>query len=312
MKESVMHERRPASEQFAVGLGWFSLGLGLTELVAPGVVARAIGLPPGRASAGTIRAMGLREVVSGVAVLSRPSAPAAMWSRVVGDAVDLALLSRTFGVPEVQRTRTALATAVVLGVSAADALVASRLRGRADENGGGAIEAAAAITIGRPIKDVYDFWRAYENFPRFMRNLDAVEDLGGGRSRWRVTGPAGVPVEWDAQIVSDQERHMISWRSLPGSSVENHGAVRFEQAPAGRGTEVHAEISYQPPAGELGHTAAWLFGRSPRQQMREGLRRVKQILELGEIPLSDGPGLSRAAQPSATPSSLSHLVGVKS
>ena len=309
-----MHERRPASEQFAVGLGWFSLGLGLTELVAPGVVARAIGLPAGRASAGTIRAMGLREIVSGVAVLSRPSAPAAMWSRVVGDAVDLALLSRTFGVPGVQRTRTALATAVVLGVSAADALVASRLRGRTDGNGSGAatIEAAAAITIGRPIAEVYEFWRAFENFPRFMRNLDAVEDLGGGRSRWRVTGPAGVPVEWDAQIVSDQERHMISWRSLPGSTVDNHGAVRFEQAPAGRGTEVHAQISYQPPAGELGHTAAWLFGRSPRQQMREGLRRVKQILELGEIPLSDGPGLSRAAQPSTSRSSLTELAGVKS
>jgi uncharacterized membrane protein len=308
-----MHERRPASEQFAVGLGWFSLGLGLTELLAPGVVARAIGLPQERASAGTIRAMGLREIVSGVAVLSRPTASAAMWSRVVGDAIDLALLSRTFGVPGAQRTRAALAAAAVLGVSVADAVVAARLRGRASEHGGGArpIEAAAAVTIGRPIAEVYGFWRNYENFPSFMRNLDAVEDLGGGRSRWRVTGPAGFSVEWDAQIVTDQEHRMISWRSLPGSTVENHGAVRFEQAPADRGTEVHAEISYSPPAGELGHTAAWLFGRSPRQQMREGLRRVKQILELGEVPLSDGPGLSRAAQP-ATPASLKQLVGVKS
>ena len=305
-----MHERRPGSEQFAVGLGWFSLGLGLTEIVAPGVVARAIGLPPGRAASGTIRAMGVRELASGVAVLSRPTAATAMWSRVVGDAIDLALLGRTFGVPGAQRTRTAVAAAVVLGVGLADTLVAARLRTPADGRAR-PVHAAAAITIGRPIAEVYDFWRNYDNFPRFMRNLDTVEDLGNGRSRWRVTGPAGVPVEWDAQIVSDQEHHMISWLSLPGSTVENRGAVRFEQAPAHRGTEVHAEISYYPPAGELGHTAAWLFGRSPRQQMREGLRRVKQMLELGEVTLSDGPGLSRPAQPAA-PARLHELAGVKS
>ena len=75
---------------------------------------------------------------------------------------------------------------------------------------------------------------------------------------------------------------------------------------------MHAEISYFPPAGDLGHAAAWLFGRSPRQQIREGLRRVKQILEVGEITLSDGPGLSRPAQPSATPDKLGDMVGVKS
>ncbi len=308
-----MHERRPAAEQFAVGLGWFSLGLGLTELLAPGFIARAIGLPPGRTASGTIRVMGLREVASGIAVLSRPTASTAMWSRVAGDAVDLALLARTFGVADAQRARTALATAAVLGVSVADALVARRLQSDQPATGraGRTIDAAAAITIARPIGEVYEFWRDYENFPRFMRNLDAVEDLGDGRSRWRVTGPAGVPVEWEAQIITDQRNHMISWRSLPGATVENRGAVRFEPAPGDRGTEVHAEISYSPPAGELGHTAAWLFGRSPRQQMREGLRRVKQIMELGEIPLSEGPGLSRAAQP-ASSAELNHLVGVKS
>jgi uncharacterized membrane protein len=286
----------------------------MTEVLAPGLIARAIGLPAGRASDGTIRAMGLREIASGLAVLARPNASTAMWTRVAGDAIDLALLSRTFRVPGAQRRRTALAAAGVIGVTVADAFVASRLRARAAGRGGDdrPIRAAAAVTIARPIREVYDFWRRVENFPRFMRYLDAVEDLGGGRSRWRVTGPAGVPVEWEAQIISDQDNHMISWQSVPGSTIENRGAVRFEPAPAGRGTEVHAEISYDPPAGELGHAAAWIFGRSPRQQMREGLRRVKQILETGEIPLSDGPGLSRPAQPSATPEELGHLAGVQS
>jgi uncharacterized membrane protein len=104
---------------------------------------------------------------------------------------------------------------------------------------------------------------------------------------------------------------MVSWRSLPDSSIENRGTIRFETVP-GRGTEVHAEIKYWPPAGELGHAAAWVFGQTPRQHLREGLRRIKQILEIGEVSLSDGPGLSRPAQPVRSIDYLEDLVGVQS
>jgi uncharacterized membrane protein len=144
-----------------------------------------------------------------------------------------------------------------------------------------------------------------------MRNLESVVDLGGGRSHWRVAGPAGIPAEWDAEIVADKENQQITWRSLPGSGIDNRGSVRFAPAPGARGTEVHVEISYWPPAGELGHAAAWLFGRTPRQQLREGLRRIKQLLEIGEIPLSDGPGLARPARPVESVDTLNQLVGVK-
>jgi uncharacterized membrane protein len=305
------HERKPTYEQLAVGLGLFSVGLGLAEILAPGAIARLAGLPREHRANGTVRAMGLRELANGLVILSRPDAPVPMWGRVAGDVADLALLSRVAMAPGAHRGRTAAATAAVLGISVLDAFCAARLQA-SQEDAPRRIDAAAAATIARPIDEVYGFWQNIEAFPHFLRNLASVEDLGEGHSRWRVNGPAGVPVSWEAVIVSDQENHMISWRSLPDSWIDNRGAVRFEPAPGGRGTEVHAEISYAPPAGDLGHAAAWLFGQSPRQQMREGLRRIKQLLELGEIPLSDGPGISRPAQPAETPGTLRDLAGVRS
>lgn len=304
------HERRPSAEQLAISLGCFSLGLGLAELLAPSAVARLVGLPRHERANETIRAMGLRELASGIAILARPDSPVPVWSRVAGDAMDAAFLGRVFSVSGANRPRTAAATAAVAAVALLDAYCAARLS-RQDSGGRRPISAAEAITIGRPIEEVYEFWQDIEAFPQFLRNLDAVEDLEEGRSLWRVIGPGGIPVSWEAEIVRDQENRIISWRSMPGSGIDNRGAIRFEPAPAGRGTEVHAEISYWPPAGDLGHAAAWLFGRSPRQQMHEGLRRIKQLLEVGEITLSDGPGLRRPAQPASAPGALHELEGVE-
>jgi uncharacterized membrane protein len=298
------------AERLATGLACFSIGLGLAELVAPAGLARLAGLRPTAGTLSTLRAVGLREIGSGLAILNQPGAAGPVWSRVVGDGVDLALLRAASS----QGGRTSLSRAAVLGVTVADVLCALHLQrasGSISKIRSGAIDVASAITIARPVQDVYRFWRNFENFPWFMRNLESVRITGERTSHWTVSGPAGVVVEWDAEIVSDQPDHMISWRSVPGSTVENRGAVRFEPAPGDRGTEVHVELTYRPPAGRVGHATAWIFGTSPRQQVREGLRRVKQLLEVGEIPLSDGPGLSRPAQPPATAQAANEFVGVQ-
>lgn len=298
-------------QRVAEGLGWFSIGLGLAEMVAPRQIAKLAGLPPSPSVIATLRAMGGREVANGLAIVALPASARPVWARVAGDALDLALLSSASASEGAQRNRTALANVAIAGVALADMLCAYRLsetdeRARQD---GVRIHAAAAVTIGVPIADVYDFWQDFDSFPWFMRDLESVTRINDEISHWKVRGPGGLAAEWDAQIVSNQQDHMISWRSVPGSQVDNRGSVRFEDAPGGRGTEVHVELSYLPPAGRLGHAAAWIFGRSPRQQLREGLKRVKQILELGEIPLSDGPGL-RPAQPPASAESLRSSEGV--
>jgi uncharacterized membrane protein len=111
-----------------------------------------------------------------------------------------------------------------------------------------------------------------------------VTDLGDGRSHWVAKGPAGVNVEWDAEIINEVENKVIGWRSIPGSDVVTAGSVNFAPIGSGRGTQLSVNLQYTPPAGRAGAWLATLFGREPSQTIREDLRRVKHRLETGEVP----------------------------
>ena len=140
-----------------------------------------------------------------------------------------------------------------------------------------------AIRLECPIEDVYRFWRHLENLPQFMAHLDRVTDLGGGRSHWVAAGPAGVRVEWQAEIINEVENQTLGWRSLPGSDVVTAGSVNFDRVRGDRSTQVTVHLQYAPPAGRAGDLVATLFGRAPSQTIREDLRRFKQLLEAGEL-----------------------------
>lgn len=150
------------------------------------------------------------------------------------------------------------------------------------------IHVEEAITIGMPRDEVYRFWRRFENLPKFMRHLEAVTEIDENRSRWTAQGPAGRTVEWDATIINEEPGSLIAWRSVEGADVPNAGSVRFLEAPGDRGTEVKVVIDYLPPGGRVGSWIAWAFGEEPSQQVRDDLRRLKQILETGEIPTTQG------------------------
>jgi uncharacterized membrane protein len=268
------------AKRLARGLGWFSLGLGFTELLAPRAIAKISGVS--NKHTGLIRLYGLREIAAGVAIFSQKEPAAGLWSRVAGDALDLASLGMAFSSPDAKRGRVAFATANVLAVTALDLIAAKQL-----STGNQGVHAKASCIVNRSPEEVYSFWRSFENLPRFMKHLDSVEDLGGGRSRWRAKGPAGTEVEWEATIIADVPGEVITWRSLENSDVDNAGAVRFQEAPGGRGTIVKVHIQYDPPAGVIGATVAKLFGEEPEQQLDDDLRRFKQVLEVGEVVVSD-------------------------
>jgi uncharacterized membrane protein len=313
MDNQQQHSRQGG--ELAVGLACFSIGLGLTELFAPERLARLIGAPEGEATTATLRGLGAREIAHGVAILARPDAPASVWARVGGDLIDLSFLAAALNAPDTRRGRMAAATASVLGLTALDLLCAQQLgrstSGRAAERGSRAVHVNRVITVNRPIEDVYRFWRDVTRFPRFMRHLESVEMVSERRSRWRAKGPAGTTVEWDADLVEDREPDIIAWRSVEGSEVQNSGVVRFGRAPGARGTEVRVELEYSPPAGSLGRAVAWLFGDAPEQHIHEDLHRFKQLVETGEIALSDGPSLRRAARPAGDPGHIRTLAGVE-
>lgn len=148
-----------------------------------------------------------------------------------------------------------------------------------------AVELQKTISIGRPVHDVFEFFTRYENFPQFMRHVREVEDLGEGRSHWVVDGPAGMTAEWDAMVTKLELNEELAWKSVPGATVESAGLIRFEPAD-GEVTRVHIRMSYNPPAGAIGHAVSRLFGRDPKSQMEEDLVRVKTFLETG-IPAHD-------------------------
>lgn len=145
-----------------------------------------------------------------------------------------------------------------------------------------------SMTVNRPPDELYAFWRDLENLPRFMKHVRAVQRHGEGRSHWVVSGPRGTVLKWDAQITVDRPNKMIAWQTVPGSSVDHRGYVKFVPAPGGRGTEVHVAMEYQPPGGEAGKLLGNLLGGVTEQEIQEQIRNFKSIMEAGEISTTKG------------------------
>jgi uncharacterized membrane protein len=272
-------------------------------------VARLIGLGDDDETRNTMFAIGLRDITSGIGILSRPRPTGWVWTRVGGDLMDLALLGKALQSDDANQSRVAAASAAVLGVTVLDFMTGRQLGEEASSSrrqGSGGIEVTEAITINRPRSEVYGFWQNFENFPRFMAHLESVQVIDQRRSHWRANAPAGATVEWDAETVEDRPNELIAWRSLPDSQVPNSGTVRFRDAPGGRGTEVIVELRYQPLGGRLGALIAKLFGEEPSQQVKGDLRRLKQVMELGEIVHSDA-SIHRGPHPAQPPEDLSEV-----
>lgn len=149
-----------------------------------------------------------------------------------------------------------------------------------------------AMTINRTPDELYRHWRDLRKLPSFMSHLQSVEETGF-RSHWVAKAPLGMSVEWDAELINDKPGEMIAWQSLEGSEVDTAGSVHFNPLPHGRGTEVIVTLKYDPPAGKAGIALASLFGQSAESQIREDLRRFKQLVEAGEAPTIQGQSSCR-------------------
>jgi uncharacterized membrane protein len=153
--------------------------------------------------------------------------------------------------------------------------------------------ASASVVVDASPKELYDFWMDLEHFPLFMRHLEAVTVTENGRSHWVARSPVGTRVEWDAQIITQRENETISWQSLPGSDIEIEGQVTFRALPQGRGTLVQVQIRYRPGTRNAGIQFAKLLGKDPSFLMRQDLRRLKALVETGEVPTTEGQSHGR-------------------
>jgi uncharacterized membrane protein len=271
-----------AADRVARGLGWFSIGLGLAELIVPDAIARLVG---SRNHSWLIRSYGLREIAAGVGLLTAARQTPWLWSRVAGDVVDLASLGAVAESRRKHRGKTIAAMASVAGVTVLDVCCAARFSKAGSESA--AKHAEANMIVDRPPEECYRFWHDFENLPRFMSYLQSVRVTGDRVSRWAARTPGGARIEWNAEMTEDQPNRRIAWRSLDGSMFQNSGAVDFEPAPGGRGTIIRVQMDYGNLLGSL-ESVATLMGQDPEQMVRKELRRFKQVMETGEVITTEG------------------------
>lgn len=150
------------------------------------------------------------------------------------------------------------------------------------------IKVEKTVTINKSAAELYRFWHNFENLPTFMKHLKSVKVYDDKRSHWIANAPLGASVEWDADIIEDRENQLIAWASVEGADIDNSGFVLFKPATGGRGTEVKVVLEYAPPGGAVAAAVAKLFGEEPEQQVGDELRRLKMLMEAGEIATTEG------------------------
>jgi uncharacterized membrane protein len=275
-------EREARGVRLAQGLGLFSIGLGVAELIVPRVVKRAIG-SRGEGTR-TVRAFGAREVTSGLAVLGSRDPVRALDARLIGDFIDLVALGIAFARPSNGRRRLVMAAGAVLGATALDLMARRRLA--ADPNRavrvGQRTRIGKAVTINVEPQEVYLFWRGLEGLSAVFPHLGRVEEIDADRSRWVAEGPAKTKLTWFAEIIDDDPGRMLAWTS-EGGPFSSDGVVHFLPAPGGRGTELVVEMEYHVLGGGIGRAASLAMGLEPGVELEKGLRRLKQLFEVGEV-----------------------------
>lgn len=143
-----------------------------------------------------------------------------------------------------------------------------------------AVDLQKTITVQAPIDEVYHFWTHIENFPRFMQHVREVTRTGENTSHWKVSGPPGKTFSWDAETTVLEEGRSFGWRTLPGAGVEHRGVIKFQEA-GEFATRLDIRMSYNPPAGAIGHGLASILRVDPKTAMDEDLLRMKALLEKG-------------------------------
>jgi uncharacterized membrane protein len=284
-------------QQLARALGWVSLGIGFSELLLPRRLGNAIGV---NAPPGLLRALGLREIASGVSILARQRpGPGALQMRVAGDAIDLGLLAAAWLAPRSERARLASATAAVVGVTALDVLASRRLS--AAPGAVNPLELRASVAIQRSPAELYAFWRDLRNLPRVLSHVQAVEVRESGQCHLRGRGALGEALQWDVQIGADVPTEYFAWQTVPGSTLNASGRIAFEALGTDRGTRLSVMLKFEPTAATLIKPLARMLGDVPSQRLKSELRHFKQWIETGEIATTQG-------QPSGRRSLLSrHL-----
>ena len=136
------------------------------------------------------------------------------------------------------------------------------------------------LEIQATAADCFRWWRPLTNLPQIMADVESVEARTDGAdiTHWKVSGPLGRPIEWDAKIIDEEADRKIAWKSLEESNntVDTGGAVRFD--PHGDTTGVEVSLHVTTPGGAAGDAVAKLFA-DPQKKIEAALDEFKKLME---------------------------------
>jgi uncharacterized membrane protein len=133
-------------------------------------------------------------------------------------------------------------------------------------------EVKESVEVNVPVSSAYNQWTQFEEFPKFMENVESVTQLDDTHLRW-IAEIGGRREEWKAEITQQMPDEIIAWRSIEGR--ENAGSVRFESLGAER-TKIEVTLTWEPEG--IVEAAADRIGISDRA-LSVDLGRFKELIE---------------------------------
>jgi uncharacterized membrane protein len=160
-------------------------------------------------------------------------------------------------------------------------LLGARVAGRAGRPGRAGIDVTKTAVVRAPVREVFDYFTAFENFPSFMQHVREVKHIGGDRWHWKVCGPAGLSFEWDSIVTRRVDLEHVAWKSTESAAIHNWGEARFEPGQDGT-TRMTIRVAYEPPLGAIGHAVAKLLGVDPKHELDTDMTRFQGLFERGK------------------------------
>ncbi len=279
--------RHAGASRSAAGLGWFSIGLGLVELLAPRAITGPLGL---RGRDGLVRAFGAREIGTGIGLLTATDPSPWLWGRVAGDALDIAMLAA--GLRDDRRPNVFAALAMLAAIAALDAYCASRatLGEQAPEEA----EVERRITVGASAPELLQLLQEPDTLARIMAHFAAVQPAGADLTRWTLPGPVGSSFSWTMRSVVDGDDGGLCWEAEPGQpALLGAASARLHPGPRGRGTVVSLRARFGRP-GLSGGIGRMLPELVPGALLDTSLHFLKSLAETGEIPTTERQPAARS------------------
>jgi uncharacterized membrane protein len=157
------------------------------------------------------------------------------------------------------------------------------------------VDLRMTVIVERPIAEVFEFCRDFENFPEIVDVLLSVEDSQDGRSHWSVRSPLGEAIQWDATVTKYVPNAVIAWQSVPGSEVEANGMMRFAPLSPTE-TRVDISLAYRPVHTRLREALKALIRPSNNARLRSELAKASHQLtrpDTENVPAESGAGSRR-------------------